>query len=114
MEQEGRKTATGLTRWQSGYINRMLSNPFYCGRIVYRKQYVPDYLVQKKIDNYGDVEKVYVEGTHEKLVSPEDFDRAQELRAKHRIGRRDKRGGSVGQSPCKHIWGNKLVCTCGQ
>lgn len=28
MEQEGRKTATGLTRWQSGYINRMLSNPF--------------------------------------------------------------------------------------
>lgn len=113
MEQEDRKTATGLTRWQSGYINRMLSNPFYCGRIVYRKQYVPDYLVQKKINNYGDVEKVYVEGTHEKLVSPEDFDRAQELRAKHRIGRRDKRGRSVGQSPCKHIWGNKLVCTCG-
>lgn len=61
----------------------------------------------------GDVEKVYVEGTHEKLVSPEDFDRAQELRAKHRIGKRDKNGRSVGQSPCKHIWGNKLVCTCG-
>lgn len=61
----------------------------------------------------GDVEKVYVEGTHEKLVSSEDFDWAQELRAKHRIGKRDKRGRSVGQSPCKHIWGNKLVCTCG-
>lgn len=113
MEQEGRKTATGLTRWQSGNINRVLRNPFYCGRIVYRKQYVPDYLVQKKINNFGAVEKVYVEGTHEKLVSPEDFDRAQELRAKHRIGKRDKNGRSVGQSPCKHIWGNKLVCTCG-
>ena len=113
MEQEGRKTATGLTRWQSGYINRMLRNPFYCGRIVYRKQYVPDYLVQKKINNYGDVEKVYVEGTHEKIISPKDFDRAQEIRAKHRIGKRDKRGRSVGQSPCKHIWGNKLVGTCG-
>lgn len=50
---------------------------------------------------------------YEKLVSPEDFDRAQELRAKHRIGKRDKNGRSVGQSPCKHIWGNKLVCTCG-
>ena len=49
---------------------------------------------------------------YEKLVSPEDFDRAQELRAKHRIGKRDKNGRSVGQSPCKHIWGNKLVCTC--
>lgn len=113
MEQEGRKTATGLTRWQSGNINRVLRNPFYCGRIVYRKQYVPDYLVQKKINNFGAVEKVYVEGTHEKLVSPEDFDRAQELRAKHRIGKRDKNGRSVGQSSCKHIWGNKFVCTCG-
>ena len=84
MEQEGRKTATGLTRWQSGNINRVLRNPFYCGRIVYRKQYVPDYLVQKKINNHGAVDKVYVEGSHEKLVSPEDFDRAQELREKHK------------------------------
>ena len=41
MEQEG--------LWLSGNINRVLRNPFYCGRIVYRKQYVPDYLVQKKI-----------------------------------------------------------------
>ena len=113
MEQEGRKTATGLTRWQSGNINRVLRNPFYCGRIVYRKQYVPDYLVQKKINNHGAVDKVYVEGSHEKLVSPEDFDRVQELRAKHRNGKRDKNGRSVGQSPCKHIWGNKCVCTCG-
>lgn len=113
MEQEGRKTATGLTRWQSGNINRVLRNPFYCGRIVYRKQYVPDYLVQKKVNNFGAVDKVYVDGTHEILVSPEDFDRAQELRAKHRIGKRDKNGRSIGQSPCKHIWGNKCVCTCG-
>lgn len=113
MEQEGRKTATGLTRWQSGNVNRVLQNLFYCGRIVYRKQYVPDYLVQKKINNHGAVDKVYVEGTHEKLVSPEDFDRAQEIREKHRTGKRDKAGRLLGQSPCKHIWGNKCVCSCG-
>ena len=113
MEQEGRKTATGLTRWQSGNINRVLRNPFYCGRIVYRKQYVPDYLVQKKINNHGAVDKVYVEGSHEKLVSPEDFDRVQELREKHKSVKTDKNGKAIGQSPCKHLWGNKLVCTCG-
>ena len=113
MEQEGRKTAMGLTRWQSGNVNRILQNPFYCGRIVYRKQYVPDYLVQKKINNYGAVDKVYVEGTHEILVSPEDFDRAQEIRDQHRMHKRDKNGRPQGQSPCKHLWGNKVVCTCG-
>ena len=113
MEQEGRKTAMGLTRWQSGNVNRILQNPFYCGRIVYRKQYVPDYLVQKKINNHGAVDKVYVEGTHEILVSPEDFDRAQEIRDQHRMHKYDKNGRPQGQSPCKHLWGNKVVCTCG-
>lgn len=76
-------------------------------RMVYRKQYVPDYLVQKKINNHGAVDKVYVEGSHEKLVSPEDFDRAQELREKHKSVKTDKNGKAIGQSPCKHLWGNK-------
>lgn len=44
LEQRGRLTSTGLTRWQPGTISRVLRNPFYCGRIIYRKQFVPDYL----------------------------------------------------------------------
>lgn len=82
MEQEGRKTASGLTRWQSGNINRVLSNSFYCGRIEYRKQYVPDYLTQKKINNHGEIEKIYVEGSHEAIITPEVFDEAQRLKEK--------------------------------
>ena len=113
MEQEGRKTAMGLSKWQAGNVNRILRNPFYCGRIVYRKQYVPDYLVQKKVNNHGQVEKVYVEGTHERLISPEDFDKAQELRQKRLSVKPDKRGRIIGRPSCKHIWGNKVVCTCG-
>ncbi|TDE68599.1 hypothetical protein E0E02_02140 [Streptococcus sp. KCJ4932] len=67
--QQGRKTATGLTRWQSGNINRILRNPFYCGRIVYRKQYVPDYLVQKKINNHGAVDEVRADFIFKKLLA---------------------------------------------
>ena len=115
MEQEGRKTAMGLTRWQSGNINRVLGNSFYCGRIEYRKQYVPDYLTQKKINNHGEVERIYVEGTHEPIISPEDFDRAQELRKSRSIVKKDANGNIVkrGKALCKHIWGAKCECTCG-
>ncbi len=95
MEQEGRKTATGLTRWQAGNINRVLSNSFYCGRIEYRKQYVPDYLTQKKINNHGEIERVYVERTHEPIITPEEFDMVQALKKKHTI------------------WASKCRCTCG-
>ncbi|SFQ10034.1 Site-specific DNA recombinase [Lachnospiraceae bacterium XBB1006] len=113
MEQEGRLTATGLTRWQASNVLKVLKNPFYCGRIVYRKQYVPDYLTQKKIKNDGAVEKVYVEGSHEKLISPEDFDRVQELRQKNQAVKPDKNGRKIGHTPCKNIWGTKCTCTCG-
>ena len=115
MEQEGRKTASGLTRWQSGNINRVLSNSFYCGRIEYRKQYVPDYLTQKKINNHGEIEKIYVEGAHEAIITPEVFDEAQRLKEKRSTTKKDERGNIIrtGQSPCKNVWAAKCRCTCG-
>ncbi len=115
MEMEGYKTATGLTRWHSGNICKVLSNPFYCGRIEYRKQYVPDYLTQKKVKNYGEVEKVYAEGSHEAIITPEVFDKAQQIKKAHTYEKTDKYGRKIrqGLAPCKNVWGRKLRCTCG-
>ena len=115
LETEGRKTATGLTRWYSGNINHVLGNSFYCGRIEYRKQYVPDYLTQKKINNRGAVEKVYVEGTHEPIVTQEVFDEAQKLKREHAVVKKNERGEEVrrGRTPFKNVWTSKCRCVCG-
>lgn len=115
MEQEGRKTATGLTRWSSSNISRILKNSFYCGRIEYRKEYVPDYLTQKKIRNDGAVEKVYVEGNHEPIITPEMYDEAQRMRSLNSFEKKDAKGNVKmnGQSPCKNVWGRKCKCKCG-
>ena len=110
MEQEHRLTASGLTKWQAGNINRVLKNPFYCGRIEYRKQYVPDYLTQKKINNHGEIEKVYVQGTHEILVSPEDFDEVQRITASRSIKKDGEK--SYGKPEAKCVWVKKTRCTC--
>lgn len=111
MEQEGRRTASGLTTWQAGNIDRVLKNPFYCGRIEYRKQYVPDYLTQKKINNHGEIEKVYVQGTHEILVSEEDFDKVQSIFAERRI-RKDSVEKNFGKPMAQNVWVRKTRCTC--
>lgn len=111
MEQEGRLTASGLTKWHTGVIVKVLHNPFYCGRIVYRKQYVPDYLVQKKINNHGEVEKVQVMGTHERIISEEQFDYAQELLEAKSI--EFKKNKKIGQGLAKNIWVKKTRCVCG-
>ena len=68
---KGYVTSTELKKWNASYVNRVLQNPFYCGTIVYRKSYIPDYLVQKPKRNRGEVKQVIVEGSHESIISKE-------------------------------------------
>ena len=110
LEKRGRITSTGLTHWQLGTISRLLRNSFYCGKIVYRKQYVPDYLEQKKINNYDEVDKIEIMGKHEPIISEELFNDCQRrldaktvnrLRGKHAI------------NPPKSAYARILKCQCG-
>lgn len=110
LEQEGRKTASGLTKWQPQVISRTLKNSFYCGIIEYRKQYVPDYLVQKKINNKGDVEKIIVKGSHEPIVTEEEFNQVQEI-LKTKV--REVNNKKVGHTIAKDVFTRKLICECG-
>ena len=110
LEKRGRITSTGLTHWQPGTISRLLRNSFYCGKTVYRKQYVPDYLEQKKINNYDEVDKIEIMGKHEPIISEELFNDWQRrldaktvnrLRGKHAI------------NPPKSAYARILKCQCG-
>ena len=110
-EAKGYKTSTGLSKWSSSYIARLLRNPFYCGTIVYRKQYVPNYLEQKHKTNYGEIENIIVEGKHEPIVSKEDFDKVQKMldEKSTKIYMNKKKRIGVPKS----IWTKKLICQCG-
>jgi DNA invertase Pin-like site-specific DNA recombinase len=113
LEKEGHLTATGLTNWHQANISRILRNSFYCGTIVYRKQFVPDYLEQKKINNFGDVEQIVVEGNHTPIITKEQFDKVQKmLDAKSELVR-DKNTARRGKKISKDIWCRKLICECG-
>jgi len=111
LEKEGHLTATGLTRWQPGNISRILRNSFYCGTIVYRKQFVPDYLEQKKINNFGDVDQVVVEGNHIPIITKEQFLKVQEMLDGKSMSVQNK--GRRGKKPAKDVWCKKMICECG-
>ncbi|MBR6917138.1 MAG: recombinase family protein [Clostridia bacterium] len=115
MEQAGRLTAMGKSNWHESNISKILQNSFYCGIITYHKEFVPDYLEQKKIRNFGDIEFTQVKGTHTPIVTEEEFNRVQEMIAKRRqelnveAGRRKPNG--VRQPG--DVWTDILVCECG-
>lgn len=110
LEQEGRKTALGKSKWNSEVISRVLKNEFYYGMIEYRKEFIPDYLTQKKIKNKGEVEKVRVKGTHEPIVTEEEYNRVQEI---FQTKVRKQNGKNVGHGIPKDVYCRKLICECG-
>ena len=91
LEKRGIPTSTGLKTWSFGTISRMLQNPFYCGTVIYRKAYVPDYLEQKPKKNNGEVEQVIVEGKHQPIISKEDFEKVQKLIQSHSVFKKDSK-----------------------
>jgi len=117
LEKRGYLTATGLKTWSAACITRILQNPFYCGIIVYRKNYIPDYLEQKPQKNKGQVEKVVVEGRHQPIISKEDFEKVQKILSTRSVAitknRNKNKNRMVGHGLPNAIWTKKLICNCG-
>ena len=111
LEKRGYKTATGLTKWDTTKINRVLKNSFYCGTIEYRKSFIPDYLEQKHKKNNGEVEKIYAEGKHEPIITKEEFAKVQKMLKERMTYNRDKATNQGAKSDS--VWVRKLQCLCG-
>lgn len=109
---EGRKNKSGLVKWDSVQLSRILSNKLYCGYVTYGKSYKENFL-SKRVVNRDKSTHIYVKSDKvEVIISEEDFDRVQEIKA-----RRKKR--DYGKAQCKveakERYTKKLVCgECGK
>ena len=115
LERRGYKTSQGKERWHVRVISNVLKNSFYCGIMTYHKEYTPDYLKQKKVKNYGEVEFTQVQGTHEPIVTVEEFERVQRIMETKRTDCKNLNTGrnAKGKKPRTTVWGKLLVCECG-
>ena len=116
LEQAGRLTSMGKSHWHMGNISKILKNSFYCGIIKYHKQWTPDYLEQKKINNLGDMEFTVVQGTHEPIISVEEYECVQKMLQKRQ--RENPASGvgkkrTLGQRKPIDVWTEILECECG-
>ena len=115
LERRGYKTSQGKDKWFPTVISHVLKNSFYCGIMTYHKEYVPDYLKQKKVKNYGQIEFTQVQGTHEPIVTVEDFERVQRIMDTKRTDCKNLNTGprAKGKNPRATVWGKLLICQCG-
>lgn len=90
----GVKTVTGNT-WESGTVNGMLCNEKYKGDFHLQKYYTPENKRNQTRKNTGEVQSYYISENHEPIVSPEIWERVQEVREKR------KRDRNIGQDNTK-------------
>lgn len=115
LEKEGVLTAMGKTMWYESNISKILKNPFYAGILEYHKQFTPDFLEQKKINNFGEIDRLRVDGRHEPIVTLEEFNRVQEIMESKRLKNPANKTGhkEKGKKPVSDVWCRLLVCSCG-
>lgn len=65
--------------WSSSVILRILRNEKYCGDLIQRKTYTPDYLTHEKRYNYGEEDFVVIKDHHVPIISRDEFNQVQIL-----------------------------------
>ena len=80
----------GNVHWTTRQIYYWLSNEKYIGDTLCQKTYKTGFPFTQKI-NHGEVDQIYVEGSHPAIISRETFEKVQALRQrkKHRRDRPD-------------------------
>ena len=95
------KTGAGNEKWSTEGVVRILQNEKYCGTAILQKTYKRN-LLSRRVANNGEVRQYLVENGHEAIITPEQFEMAQqELEARRKENR---------QHSSKSIFTSKLVC----
>ena len=68
-----------VKEWQNTVILRVIRNEKYCGDLVQKKTYTPDFLSHEKKYNRGQEEFVIIKNHHEPIISRELFDKANRI-----------------------------------
>ena len=75
----GRATKKGNTYWSAGSVYQALTNERYCGDLLARKTFTPNYLDHKSKKNRHDRNQYRKKMHHEGVISREDFFAVQKL-----------------------------------
>lgn len=110
-----RKDSSGLVRWDSTKVSRILHNATYKGYQGYYKSYKNNHLDQKTIVNRDEDTYLYVKGRFTPIISEEVWDKCKALRESKLTLRKTQEGKleRTGTRTSEDIWAKRLICRCG-
>lgn len=80
LEEQGYLSPRGYKRWTETTVLGIIKNEKYKGDVLMGKTFTVDPISKRRLDNFGEQDKFYIENHHEPIISEEDFERAQMIR----------------------------------
>lgn len=96
-----------VKEWSNTVILRMIRNEKYCGDLVQKKTYTPDFLSHEKKYNRGHEEFVIIKDHHEPIISRELFDEANRILDAKSLSQEGKAKHSN-----RYPFSGKIKCGC--
>lgn len=96
-----------VKEWQNTVILRVIRNEKYCGDLVQKKTYTPDFLSHEKKVNLGQEEFVIIKDHHEPIISRELFDKANRMLDEKSLSQEGKSKYSR-----RYLFSGKIKCGC--
>ena len=106
LQEEGIKPMR-VKEWQNTVILRVIRNEKYCGDLVQKKTYTPDFLSHEKKVNRGQEEFVIIKDHHEPIISRELFDKANRMLDEKSLSQEGKSKHSN-----RYPFSGKIKCGC--
>ena len=110
LRQAGIPSSRGLVRWSAATVRKILKNEKYCGDLVQKKTFTPDYLSHKRQYNHGEREQVVLRDHHEAIVDRPVWQAVQE-----ELRNRARRAGAQRGCGRSYPLSGKILCgQCGR
>ena len=107
LREEGVISSRGNVNWSASTVLKILKNEKYCGDLIQKKTYTPDYLTHEKRYNKGQEELVVLRDHHEPILDRTIWDAAQKEMERRCRGSDRKHG----HGSCLPLSG-KIECAC--
>ncbi|MPM19255.1 hypothetical protein SDC9_65676 [bioreactor metagenome] len=103
--EHGIPSPAGKTTWRSSTVASILTNEKYKGDALLQKRFTADFLTKELRINKGEVPQYYVEGSHEAIIAPEEFQAVQDEMVRRK---------ELGRAYSDKAFHSKIICgDCG-
>ena len=112
LEEQGYLSPRGYKKWTETTVLGIIKNEKYKGDLLMGKTYTVDPISKRRLDNFGEQDKFYIQNHHEPIISEEDFEKAQGIRIRRSKNRNtiENKGGKREKYSRKYAFSSMLEC----